>query len=804
MVVLQEIRHAIRGLMIDRGVTAVVMVCLALGVGINATLFSIVDGVLIQPLPFQDPARLVALNETFERGGIKESWVSYQNLQDWKRRSQSFTSIVASASRSLALSDGREATRYEAGATTWDLFPTLGVPPAMGRPFNADDDRPGAEPVVIIGDELWARRYHRDRDIIGKRVLLNARPFTIVGVMPPDFDFPQHLKLWIPLAPGEYQAPRDAWTLNAFARLKPGVDIAAAGADLNAIAKQLAAEHPGTDDGRGVLVRTIADKFIPPRVRLILSTMMGAVNLVLLIACANVANVMLSRAVSRQREFIVRSALGAGRGRLIRQLLTEYVILGLSAAPLGLVVAYAGIWLLDRAVPPDSMSSVIHWQISWRGIAYTTVVSAVSGLVFGLAPALQAGRLNLQEALRDGTRGSGQSGRRARLRNGLVVVEIATSLILLVGAALFVRSFLNLQAADLGFETSPLLTLRVYMPDAAYTTGQKEQRVDEIIRRIERLPGVTAAFASTYVPLSGGGSDGAAVIEGQTAARGEEPRIGYRAVTPHIVRTMGLSMIKGRDLTETEATSRSNVALIDDTMARRLWAGKDPIGQRFRIVKDDIPGWFTVIGVVPDIRGVNMDAGTPRQADAYIAFPYGVSASTGFTIRTSGNPASLTASVRNEIHALDSGLAIFDVRTMEELRQFSFWQFRLLGFMFGIFGAAALFLAAVGVYGVLAFSVSQRRQEMGVRIALGAQQRDVLRLVVGQGLSLAAVGVCTGLVGAFGITRVIASLLYNVTPTDPISFGGVSVFLAAIAAVASYIPARRAMKVDPIVALRME
>jgi putative ABC transport system permease protein len=802
MGILQDIRYAIRGLMSDRGVTAIVMLCLALGVGINATFFSIVDGVLIQPLPYQDPQRLVALNETFERGGVKAAWVSYQNLQDWKRRSRSFTSIGASGSRSLALSDGREATRYEAGAITWDLFPILGVPPVLGRPFSAEDDRPGAEPVAIIGDELWVRRYNRDPEVIGKQVLLNAKPFTIVGVMPPSFDFPQHLKLWIPLAPVEYQEPRDAWTLYTFARLKPGVDIAAASADLNAIAQQLATEYPSTNDGRGVLVQTITDKFIPHRVRLTLSTLMGAVTLVLLIACANVANLMLSRAVSRRREFIVRAALGAGRLRLVRQLLIEYVTLGLAAAPLGLGIAYFGIWLLDGAVPPDSMPSVIHWQISWRGMAYTAVVSAVSGLVFGLAPALRAGRLNLQEALRDGARGSGQSGRRARLRNGLVIVEIATSLILLVGASLFVRSFLNLQAADLGFDTSPLLTLRIYMPDEAYTTDQKEQRVGDIMRRLERLPGITAAFASNYVPLSGGGSDGAVVIEGQTVARGEEPRIGYRAVTPHMVKTMGLSMIKGRDFTDAEATSRSTVALINNTMAKRLWAGKDPIGQRFRMVNDDPPSWLTVIGVVPDIRRVNMDDGTPPQADAFIAFPYVMWPSTGFTIRTSGNPASLTASVRNEIRASDVNLAIFDVRTMEQLRQLSFWQFRLLGFMFGIFGAAALLLAAVGVYGVLAFSVSQRRQEMGVRIALGAQQRDLLRLVVGQGLSLAAVGVCAGLVGALAITRVIASLLYNVTPTDPISFGGMSVFLAAIAAVASFVPARRAMKVDPIVALR--
>jgi putative ABC transport system permease protein len=674
----QDIRYAVRSLVMDRGVTAVVILCLALGIGINATLFSVVDGVLIQPLPFQEPDRLKVLNETFERGGLRYAGVSFQNLQDWKRQTTSFSAIGAASFRSLAVSDGTTAERYGGGAVTWDLFPMLGVPPALGRPFTADDDRPGAEPVTIISDEIWVRRYNRDPGIIGKRVSINAKPFTIVGVMPPKFAFVENWKISVPIGPTETSQPRNVFNLFVIGRLKPGVALPAATSDLSSVAARLAAEYPDTNKGRGAVARDITDQFIPDDVRLILRTMMGAVTLVLLVACANVANLMLARASGRQREFSVRAALGAGRGRVIRQLLTECVILGLASAPLGLAIAYYGVWLLDRAVPPGNVPYYIHWEISPRVIAYTAVVSALTGLVFGLAPALQTGRLNLQEALRDGARGSGQSGRRARLRNGLVIIEMALSLVLLVGASLFIRSFLNLQSASPGFDTSPLLTLRIYMPDDAYTRDQKQQRVEDILRRIEGLPGITSAFASNFVPINGGGDAGNVIIDGQTVEKGEERNIGFVGVTPHFY------------------------------------------------------------------------------------------------------------------------------KTMEELRRNGFWQFRLFGYMFGIFGAAALFLAAVGVYSVLSFSVAQRTQEMGVRIALGAQQADVLRLVVRQGLTLAALGVAAGLIGAFGITRVIASLLFNVTPTDPISFGGVSAFLTVIAVIASYVPARRATRVDPIVALRIE
>jgi putative ABC transport system permease protein len=801
---LQDIKYAIRSLWFDRGVTTIVVLCLALGIGVNATLFSVVDGVLIQSLPFVEADRLVILDETFERGGIREGAVSYQNMRDWKTQTTAFSAIVATSGRGITLSDGAEPERYPGGAITWDLFATLGVPPALGRQFTPEDDRPGAEPVTILSDDVWRRRYNGDRGIIGRRVILNGGPHTVVGVMPPKFSFPENQKVWIPLAPTGEKEPRSNRSLFTFGRMKPGVDLTRARADVAAMAATAASQFPATNEGWSGSARPITAEFIPEDVQLVLTTMMGAVTLVLLIACANVANLMLSRASGKQREFSVRAAIGAGRAQLVRQLLTECVLLGLASAPLGLAIAYFGVWLLDGAVPPDDLPYYINWQISPRVILYTVIVSALTGLVFGLAPALQAGRLNLTEALRDGARGSGQSGRRARVRNGLVVAEVALALVLLVGASLFVRSFLNLQSATAGFDTAPLLAMRFNMTGEGYgQPEQRQRRTEDIMRRVESLPGVQSAYASNFIPLGGGGGEGSAIVDGRTVPKGEEPNILFIAVTPHFHKTLGVALSQGRDFTDAEGASRTAVAVVNQTMAKRLWPAGNAVGGRFRLTETEQAEWFTVIGVAPDIQQYDMTDDAPMPA-AFVPYPYTPTQNTGIVIRATTNPAGLTAAARGEIRASDSGLAIFDVTTMEELRQGSFWEFRLFGYMFGIFGAVALFLAGIGVYGVLSFSVSQRTQEMGVRISLGAQRSDILRLVVRQGLSLALIGVAAGVVAAFGVTRVIASLLYNVTPGDPVSFVGVALFLTVIAFIASYLPARRAMSVDPIVALRNE
>jgi putative ABC transport system permease protein len=801
----QDVRYAIRSLLKDGGVTAIVIACLALGIGINATLFCVVDGVLLQPLPFADPDRLLTLNGTFERGGIRRGGVSFRDLEDFKEAATALSGIGASATRSFAVSDGGEAERFSGAAITWDLFPILGVQPVLGRSFTREDDRPGAEPVILLSDAVWQRRYNGDPSIIGRRIFVNTRPHTVIGVMPPRFAFPTNERVWVPLKPLADGEARNVRNLLVVGRLAAGSDLTRARNELASIAAELAATYPDTNDGWGAAARPLSDSFIPTQVRLMLLTMMGAVTLVLLIACSNVANLMLARAAARQREFSVRAAIGAGRGRLVRQLLTECIILGLLAAPLGVLVAWIGVVLLSNAMPVDSVPYTVHWELNLRTIGYTVIVAALTGLVFGLAPALQAGRLNLVESLRDGSRGTGSSGRRARLRNALVAIEMALALILLIGASLFVRSFINLQTASAGFDTAPVLSMRFYMTGDVYKDEQpRSDRVADVVRRIEELPGVQAAFASNFVPLQAGGDSGRAIVDGRAVPAGEEPRITFVATTPHLHRTLGLTMLKGRDFTDAEGASRSSVAVIDDTMARRLWPDEDPIGRTFRLMERPDDEAFTVIGVAPMIGRDDRDDDRPPVPMAFVAYPYSATPNTGVTIRSSTDPAGMTAAVRSAIRASDPDLAIFNVRTMEDLRRLGFWQDRLFGIMFGVFGAVALVLAAIGVYGVLSFAVSQRTQEIGLRMALGAERGDVQRMVVRQGLTVAGIGVAIGLVGAFAVTRVIRTILYNVDPTDPLSFGGVAVFLGLSALAASYFPARRATAVDPLVALRIE
>ena len=804
---LQDIRYAARTLRFNPGFTTVATICLALAIGVNTMVFSMVDGVLVQPLPFADPDRIMQVNETNPQSGIVRAGLSYANLRDWKERSRSFAAIAATAQRSFALSDRGDAERYDGAAISWELFSLLGVAPAVGRDFIADDDRPGAEPVVLLSDEIWQVRYRADPGIVGRSVSINGRPHTIVGVMPPNFEFPLYQKLWVPLAPLAHEEPRDRRGLLTVARLAPGVSMAVAGDELKAIAGSLAREYPASNDRWSAAIRPVKDTFIPAEVRLVLLTMMGAVTLVLVIACANVANLLLARAAARRREMSIRAAIGAGRFRIARQLLTEAVMLALLAVPPGIAIAYAGNELTRRAVPPDDIPYLIGWEINTTVLLYSIAVALLTGVVFGLAPALQTARLNLQSALKEGGRGTGGVGPRAWLRSGLVICEIALSLILVVGASLFVRSFINLRDADVGFDPRPLMTLRLYMTGDAYAREDaRAQRIEEIARRVEALPGVTAAFASNLVPLSGGGGGGRLLIPGRVYPAGEEPFFGFTAVTPRLLETLGLTLIRGRTFTAAEGQSKQPVAIVNETLASRFWPNEDALGRQFRINDPAIADSFTIIGVVRDFRHFELNPGDEAApAHAYVPYPYAATANTGLTIRVAaGDPAAVTAAVREEIRRIDSALPLFAVRSMEEVKRLGSWQFGLFGWMFSAFGAVALLLAVTGVYGLLAYAVSQRTQEIGVRVALGAGRRDVIGLIVGHGMRLAAIGIVLGLIGSFGVTRVIGSLLYHIRPTDPITFAGAAFFIVLVALVASYVPTRRAIGVDPLVALRSE
>jgi putative ABC transport system permease protein len=518
-----------------------------------------------------------------------------------------------------------------------------------------------------------------------------------------------------------------------------------------------------------------------------------------------VANLLLARATARQREVAIRAALGAGRWRIVRQLLTESVIVALAGGIGGALLAVWGTDLIWLGIPPESNTPYyITWTVDASTLIYTLAISVFVGVVFGLAPALEATKGNLQESLKEGGRGSAGS-KRHRLRNGLVVAEVALSLILLVGASLFVRSFLKAQHASGGFDTAPIMTFRTYMPGDQYVgPSPKARRIEDVMRRIEALPGVVGAAASNNIPLSGGGSGGDVAIEGKPVNPGDERGIFWTGVTAHWFRTLDVPVRQGRDFTEREAAESSAVAVINQTMAQQFWANEDPLGRRFRFVNDTAIGWVTVIGVIPDIHNNDLDD-TDRDPSAYLPYPYLATPNTGLMVRVAGGePTAIVSQVRREIRAADPGMPLFEVQTMETARQLGFWQFKLFGWMFAVFGAIALLLAAVGVYGVLAYSVTQRTQEMGVRTALGASSGDVLRLVVGEGVKLAGIGIGIGLVGAFGVTRFISSILFDTSPSDPLSYAAVALFLIGVAVVASWIPARRATIVDPIVALRAE
>ena len=822
---LHDFRLALRGLVRAPLASTLAIVCLAVGIGTNATMFSVVSTTLVEPLPFPNGERLVTISSTQPEGGVRRGGTSFLDLQDYQEQASGFETLAGVQGRSLTLSDTDEPERVLGAAVSWRLFSMLGIAPALGRDFTAGDDRAGAEPVVLLSDELWRRRYNGDPQIVGRALTINARPYTVIGVLPPRVKFPFQQVAWVPLAPLHQDLPRQARDLEVFGRVAPGQSLQQATESLTSVAARLAASY-GDNAGWSVRVDPLAEYYIPGDVRLVTLTAMGAVTLVLLIACANVANLLLARATARAREMSVRAAIGAGRGRIVRQLLTESLLLGLISGPLGIALAYAGVGALRAGVPADDIPYLIQFRVDGRTLVYTVVISVVTGIIFGLAPAVHAAKGDLVSALREGGR-SGEGGARNRARNALVIAEVAVSIVLLVGAALFMRSFLNLQRAETGFDTQPITTARFFMPGDTYAEPDaKLRRVDDIVRRVEAIPGVVSAGASNLIPLDGGGGLSRVGIPGKIFEAGREPRLFYAGVSAHYLDTLGATLLRGRGFTAQETATRSKVAVINVSTARSLLASAeenaalprlpadrlagarelgalDPVGRQFTLLADQLAETFTVIGVVEDVMIEELGEReiTPT---AFIAYAYQQTPNTGLIVRAEGDAVALTPAIRAAIRAADATLPVFSASSMEEIRRQGFWQFRLFGQMFGTFGALAVLLAIVGVYGVLSYSVSQRTQEFGVRMALGAQPRDVRRMMMRQGMILAGWGTLLGALGAIGITRVIGSLLYNVTPTDPASFAAVATLMLLVAAAAAYLPARRATAVDPMTALRSE
>ena len=803
---LQDIRYGLRMLLKKPGFTAVAVIALALGIGANSAIFSVVNTVLLRPLPFNEAERLVRVYVTDAKRGIRRYPTSYLNFADWREQNRVFEHLAAYSSASATLAGGDIPELAEGVGSSADLFSVLGAQPALGRVFTRDEERPGGSHVVVLSHGLWQRRFGSDPKIIGQQILFDGESTTVIGVMPPGFSFPldqAQTEFWIPLDPKtQLNAERGANYLGVIGRLKPGASVQQAQAEMEAIARRLEQEYPQKNTGRSVNLVSMYEDVVG-EIRPALLVLLGAVSFVLLIACANVANLLLARAASREKEMAIRTALGASRWRVMRQLLTESLLLSLLGGSLGLLLALWGIDLLSAAIP-DNIPRVKEIGLDLRVLGFTMGVSILTGLMFGLAPALRASQTDLNESLKEGGRGSTEGLRRNRTRSLLVISEVALSLVLLIGAGLLIKSFAYLREIKPGFNPHNVLTASVSLPIVKYPEEQQQATFfQQTLERAAALPGVQSVAVVDPLPMSGNLAMTIFKIEGRPPlAPGEQLAANSRAISADYLRAMGIPLLKGRALTERDSKDAPKVMLINETLAQRFFPGEDPIGKR---VTPTIAPDFTaeIVGIVGDAkhRSLDKEAGP----EYYVSYLQAPSSYMSLVARTEvSDPTQLISALRGAVLQVDKDQPLSEIRTMEQLLANSVAKQRFNMFLLGIFAAVALLLAAVGIFGVMNYSVTRRTHEIGIRIALGAQSRDVLKLVMGQGMILTVIGVALGLAGAFAATRVMSSLLYGVSVTDPVTFTGVSLLLAGVALLACYLPARRATKVDPMIALRYE
>jgi predicted permease len=803
---MKDIRYAARVLLQKPGFTAIAVVALALGIGANTAIFSVVNGVLLRPLPYRNPERLVHVHRMqppIERGPI-----SRPDFFEWRDKQEVFSDIGAYHFQILNLTGKEQAERLVGARVTGNFFSLFDIPPASGRFFSPSDDQPSSSRVAVIGFALWQRRFGGDPGLIGQTITMNGDSYTVVGVAPASFQFPRRIEVWTPAILAEQKTTRGSNYLKIIARLKDGVAESQAEAQMNQISAALAQQYPDNDTNLTVKVVPLLEEQVR-NLRGLLLILLGAVGFVLLIACANVANLSLARASARTREFAVRTALGASRGRIVRQLLTESLMLALIGGALGVLLSILGVDLLVKLAPAN-LPRVAEVSIDRWVLGFTFAVSLLTGIIFGLAPALQVSKPDLNAALKEGSRGSSDGGHRGLLRRGLVVAEIALSLILLVSAGLLIGSIRRLTQVSPGFDPRKSLAADVSFPQASPAANDKSGAaavrqaanfLAEAQRKIAALPGVQAVGAINDLPLTGGGRvNGGFSIEGRPPYNpGEEPVAEFRQVTSDYFRAIGIPLRRGRELTEADASKTPENVLINETFARLFFGDEDPIGKRVKAL-DGEP--HEIVGIVGDARqGLDSDA----SAEIYFSFSQiSLGQEASLVVRAVSDPASITGSVRGAIAEVTHDAPVTRLRTMTQVVADSTAQRRFNMILMTIFASVALVMASIGLYGVISYSVGQRTHEIGIRMALGAPRSAVLGLVLRNGMSLALVGVVVGVVAALGLTRLMASLLYGVSPTDPVTFTVIALTLLGVALVACFIPAHRATRVDPMVALRYE